>query len=904
MPSLYAVDTMAVLYRSHFAMIRAPLINSKGVNVSGLNGLLWTLIGILERRQPDYLAVVSDSPEPTFRHHRYPDYKATREKMPEELVSQLPYIPRIVEALALPYLILPGFEADDIIGTLVELGRAAGLEIFMVSGDKDFMQLIAPGTRMYSAKGDQVTLTAEDGVREKFGCTPDQVVEVLALMGDASDNVPGVRGVGPKTASKLIEQFGSLANLYAHLDQVKGDKLRQSLEAHRDDAFLSRELVTIRRDVPLAAGLDALRVHPTTLAGNPALIDLLGELEFQSLRDRILKQGIAGAAAPAPARRYVTLDTLEAVRAQAERWQAAPMLVLDTETTGLDTLGDRIVGLSFSVEAGEAFYIPLNHPALAPRRAEVLAVLRPLLEGAQPPKAGHNMKFDLHMLLGAGIEVRGAAHDTMIASHLTEPAERRHDLDSVALRRLNVTKIKTETLIGKGKDEITMEQAPIDRVAEYACEDAEVTFRLYRFFTPRLKEMEQQAVFERVEMPLVPVLVRMERAGIRFDPQGAAELSRDLAAKLEQARAQIYELAGERDWNINSVPDLQHILYEKLKLHEALGVRPKKIKTGLGLSTDEETLEKMAQHAFVRALLDYRGLAKLKSTYLDQLSGFIHPQTGKIHTSFRQTAAATGRLASDNPNLQNIPVRSEEGRKVRALFLPSDDGHVLVSADYNQVELRVVADYSGDPTFLEAFRTGQDIHRLTAAAIFGVAPEAVDREMRAVAKEVNFGLIYRMGAERLALVTARPKDEARAFIARYFEKYGTIRALQDALVEQARKEGYATTKLGRRRYLTEINSGNSQAARLAEGAAINTPIQGTAAEIIKLAMIAVDRQLRERRMRSRMVLTIHDELLFDTPRDELEALKLLITREMEGAMALKVPLKVDIGVGKNWLEAH
>ncbi len=912
MPRFFAVDTMAVLYRSYFAMIRNPLVNSKGINVSGLYGLTQALVGILEREKPDYLAVVSDTPEPTFRHKRYGPYKATREKMPDELVGQLPYIPRLVEALDLPYLTLPGFEADDIIGTLVRKAEQAGLESYMVTGDKDYMQLINDTTCMYAARGEEVTLTKAAGVLEKFGCTPEQVIEVLALMGDSSDNVPGVLGVGPKTATKLIQQFGSLEALYQHLDEVKGDKLRENLAAHKDDAYLSRELVTIDTAVPVAVTFDDLTLKPADHTRNPKLLALLTELEFHTLRDRLLKAGgmaapaSDGEEAPAPPDpvHYYTLKSPAAIAAQVEAWRQAELLVLDTETTGLDYFSDELVGLSFATQAKEAFYIPLNHPFLAGRREEVLALLRPLLEDARRPKGGHNMKFDLHILRQAGIEVAGAAHDTMISSHLSEPSERHHDLDGVALRKLGFTKIPTEALIGTGKEQITMAQVPIERVSHYACEDADICFRLTEVFAPRLRETDQMRAFERIEMPLVPVLVRMEESGIRFDAKGAKRVSAGMEKRLESLREELYDLAGEREVNLNSIVDLQRILYEKLKIHEQLGVRPKKIKTGMGLSTDEETLEKLTQHAFPRKLLEYRELAKLKSTYLDQLSGFIHPRTGKIHTSFRQTVAATGRLASDNPNLQNIPVRSEEGRKVRALFIPTDDDHVLLSADYSQIELRVVADYSGDPTFLEAFRSGEDIHALTGAAIFDVPPERVDREMRSVAKEVNFGLIYRMGADRLALVTNRSKEEAREFIRRFFDKYATIRQLQEDLMERARKEGYALTKGGRRRYLPEINSSNGQLARMAEGAAVNTPIQGTAAEIIKLAMIAIDRRLREEKLRSQMVLTIHDELLFDARVGELPRLKKLVTEEMEGAMELKVPLKVELGQGKNWLEAH
>ena len=927
MPTFFAVDTMAVLYRSYFAMIRNPLINSKGINVSGLHGLTNTLVGILEREKPDYLAVASDGPEKTFRHARFPDYKATREKMPDELVGQLPYIPRLVEALGLPYLLMPGFEADDIIGTLVRRAEAAGLDSYMVTGDKDYMQLIGPKVRMYASKGQEVTLTDAGGVAERFGCAPDQVIEVLALMGDSSDNVPGVPGVGQKTAQKLIGDYGNLEGIYANLDKLKG-KLLQNLEENRELAFLSRELVTIDTQVPVAQEMDAFLLNAAPLHNNAELIALLTELEFQSLRDRLLKAGGAPAAAvpggshgaageageadgdagedaapPGAPAAYYTLKSPAAIAAQLEGWMQAPMLIMDTETTGLDYFSDELVGLSFAVQGGEAWYIPLNHPYLAPRKAQVLEMLRPLLEG-DTPKCGHNIKFDMHMLRGAGILVGGVAHDTMVSSHLNEPSERRHDLDSVALRRLGFTKIPTEALIGKGKDQITMAQVPIPTVSHYACEDADITCRLYDTFLPQLKESQQMDVFERVEMPLIPVLVEMEQAGVCFDSGASAEISEELAGRLEEIREEIYDLAGTRDFNINSVPELQEVLYGKLALHTKLGVRPRKIKTGLGLSTDEETLEKMADEPLPRALLRYRELTKLKSTYLDQLGGFVHPVTGRIHTSFRQTAAATGRLASDHPNLQNIPVRSEEGRRVRRLFIPSDADHVLLSADYSQIELRVVAHYSEDPTFLEAYRKEEDIHALTASAIFDVPPDAVDRSMRDVAKEINFGLIYRMGADRLALVTGRTKDEAKDFIARFFAKYATIRDLQEELMERARKEGHALTLLGRRRTLPEINSSNGFLARQAEGAAVNTPIQGTAAEIIKLAMIGIHRRLKAEGLRSRMVLTIHDELLFDARRDEVDALKALIVAEMEGAMELKVPLKVEVGLGDNWLDAH
>lgn len=904
MEKFFIIDTMAILYRSYFALIRNPMINSKGINVSGLFGLVRTLIKILETEQPDYLAVVSDSPDPTFRHVKFPEYKATREKMPEELVMQLPYIPRIVEALNLPYLILPGFEADDIAGTLVERAKGKNLETFMVTGDKDYMQLVSETAFMYSLKGDQVALVGIPEVEAKFGCKPEGVIEVLALMGDASDNVPGVKGVGEKTATKLVAEYGTLENLYEHLADQKG-KLKEKLETDRERAFLSRELVTIHTSVPLAVDFASLSSDTQVLVDNHALIDLMGELEFQSLRDKLLKTS------PQPEKgeavrpvEYTMLDSLEAIKKVIPILADAPLLILDTETTGLDYFQDSLVGLSFSISRGSAWYVPLNAPGLIEHTQEVLALFAPLLANPLLPKGGHNIKFDMHMLAGAGLELNGVACDTMIASHMSEPGERKHDLDSVALRMLGIQKIPTESLIGKGKDQTTMDLVSIPEVSQYACEDADVTFRLAEDFAPRLEHTSQKPVFDNLEMPLIPVLMRMEQNGIRFDKAGSEILSEELETRLKGLVEEIYDLAGERDFNINSVPDLQKILYQKLELHKKLNVRPKKIKTGLGMSTDEETLEKLSKEPLPKKLLDYRQLNKLKNTYLDQLKGFINPVTGKIHTSFRQAVAQTGRLASDHPNLQNIPVRSEEGRKVRALFLPSSENHILLSADYSQIELRVVADYSEDPTFMKAFQNGEDIHALTAEAIFDVPAQDISREMRSVAKEVNFGLIFKMGPDRLAQVTGTSRIEAKEFIERFFQKYSTIRDLQEELIAKARTEGYAQTTLGRRRYLGEINSSNALAVRMAEGMAVNTPIQGTAAEIIKLAMIAIDARTRKENLAGRMVLTIHDELLFDVPLDELSHWTQLVTEEMEQAMQLKVPLKVDTGTGKNWLEAH
>lgn len=903
-PRLFVVDTMAVIYRAHFAMLHNPLINSRGINVSGLHGLLHTLVHILLHERANYLAVATDS-SPTFRHRRYPEYKATRERMPEELARQLPYIERITQALQLPLLIMEDYEADDLIATLAERAKAESCQAFLVTGDKDCMQLIGPTVFMYAIQGGSSRITGAQGVRERFGCAPEQIVDLLALMGDSSDNIPGVPGVGVKTAARLLDQFGNLEQLYDRLDEVRG-KLRETLETNRESAFLSQELVTLCRDLPLQEPFSALKVSERTLFGNAELTALLTELEFQSLRDRLLSGDSTQAEerTARPQGRWYILKSPQALAWQVERWRQSEMLAFDTETEGLDPLHDALVGVSISATHEEAYYIPFNHPRMASQREQLLALLKPLLEDPAVQKVAHNAKFDLQVFAQAGIQVQGVAHDTMIASHLVEPSERRHNLDSVSLRCLGYTKIPTAAILGKGRTQRKMSEVPIPQVGEYACEDADITRRLTKILAPRLRETEQENVYRNLELPLIPVLAKMEQEGIRFDAQGSRKLSVELGAEQEHLRTEIYALAGE-EFNVHSVPALQSVLYTKLRLHEQLGVRPRRIRTGAGFSTDEETLTQMQAHPLPQTLLRYRELAKLRNTYLDALPGFVHPHSGRIHTRFRQTAAATGRLASDHPNLQNIPIRTPLGRRIRALFLPRDENHMLLSADYSQIELRVLADYSADPSFLRAFQRDEDVHALTAAAIFEVAEAELSREMRSVAKEVNFGLIYRMGADRLAQITACSREEARVFIQRFFERYSSVRALQESFVAQARKEGYACTRMGRKRFLPQIQDDrNHHAQHIAEGAAINTPIQGTAAEIIKQAMIALERRLTQAGLRTRMVLSIHDELLFDAPKDELEELTQLVREEMEQAISLRVPLKVELGIGKNWLEAH
>ncbi|MAE16806.1 MAG: DNA polymerase I [Deltaproteobacteria bacterium] len=928
MPKLFAVDSMAVLYRGYFAMIRNPLINSKGLNTSGIRTVLMQLLKILEEERPNYLAVASDSSEPTFRHKRFPGYKATREKMPDDLVAQLPYLPRLMTALGLPYLILPGYEADDIIGTLMRWCSERKIAGVMVTSDKDFMQLITDTIVMLNHHNERLGLEA---VRARFGGTPTQVIEVLGLMGDASDNIPGVRGVGEKTAVKLIQEHGSIARVYENLNQVKG-KLREKLEFGHESALLSRELVTINTEVPIPATLEDLHVERVELRGNPEFLALLEELEFNTMLRRFEDSSVPKAQ-PKPA---VPPDTPgQAPTASATVAQggtpalAAPEIpetkrepmqiairLLETPTQcerflqslpsgtpcGLAFAHDgghqvdlRLTYLAISGESGQTGVVDFRQPA----SRQPPAALHTWLANPEVPKVVHDLKQVTQILATAGITLEGVVGDVMIAAHLADPLEQRQDLDFLISRRLQLWRPEVVTEDGPQLSMLVDEEAT---TRQRLGADAVAICALHLRLTPQLEQTGVWPVYRALELPLAQTLARLEQTGVSVDVPRLNEISSEFEIRLNELRTQIHQLAGER-FNVNSVVELQHILYEKLRLHEQFRIKPKKIKIGLGLSTNEETLEKLAGHELPRTLLDYRSLYKLKHTYLDQLPTCVHSRSGRIHSSFNQTTTATGRLSSENPNLQNIPVRTVEGRRVRRAFVPSAPERVLLSADYSQIELRMVAHYSKDPTFLAAYRDGLDIHALTASAVFGVAENEVTREMRSVAKEINFGLIYRMGAERLALVTHTPKGEAKAFIERFFQKYATIHALQERFLDQARKQGFAQTLLGRRRYLPDIN-GEGLAKRMAEGAAVNTPIQGSAAEIIKLAMIRIEQKLRKQQLQSRMVLSVHDELVFDVLREEEPELRTLVQKTMESVIGLEVPLVVELGSGENWLDAH
>ncbi|MEE9394916.1 MAG: DNA polymerase I [Planctomycetota bacterium] len=899
---LFLIDGSALAYRSHFAFIRSPLSNAAGLSTGGIFGFTRALKQILEEADPSHIALVFDHKGPTFRHELYKEYKATRQKMPEDMREQIPWMKKVTEGFRVPLIELPGFEADDVIGTLARRADAEGFEVMIVSGDKDFMQLVTDRTKLYNiAKANvAVEIVGEEAVHAKFGVKPDLVVDVLALMGDSSDNVPGVSGVGEKTAIKLINEWGSFDEVFAHVDEIKRKKLRETLTLERDIAELSRRLVTIDTDVKLDHDVASLaRQEPDT----DALKEIYREMEFGRLLAE-LSQG--GAAADPVEKDYRIVRSEAELEALIDLLKTAGTFVLDLETTGLDKIDARIVGFSFSTATGEGHYVAMNlDPPLLPGDWEGSALverLRPLLESDKFEKCGQNIKYDASVLVNHDIELGNIAFDTMIASYLLDPGSREHSLDGLSLRHFDYKKIKTEEIIGsKGDDQLTMNLVPIETVGEYACEDADFTWRLYELFAPRLLANELRELFDTIEMPLVPVLLRMERQGVRLKKEVLAELGKEIQAELATLEDQIYELAG-REFNIASPKQLSEILFVELKLHEKLGVKPKKTKTGF--STNHEVLDSMQGHDLPRRILEYRGLAKLLNTYVLTLPKLVHPSTGRIHTQFNQAVAATGRLSSSDPNLQNIPIRTPRGRRIREAFVPSNDGWVLLAADYSQIELRIMAHVSQDPQLIAAFERGADIHRETAARVFEVEPEAVDSEMRSRAKSINFGIMYGMGSQRLARETGMSVAEATAFIDRYFDSFPTVRNFLESCKERARQDGYVTTLFGRRRPIPDIQSSNGRLRSAAENMAVNTPIQGSAADLIKLAMIEIDAYIRRKGLKGRMILQVHDELVFDLPRDELELFRDKMPALMASATKLRVPLVVETGYGENWSEAH
>ena len=906
--TLFLIDGSALAYRSHFAFIRNPLVTKRGEIVSALYGFTHALLRILERERPTHLAVIFDTSAPTFRHERYPDYKATRQKMPEELVAQLPALRELVRSLSIPWIEQDGLEADDLIATLATRAAAEGFAVRIVSGDKDFCQLVTPHVQLYAlAKGDEAPeLTGPDEVPLRLGVRADQVIDYLALMGDASDNVPGVPKVGEKTAIALLQQFGSLDALYQRLDEVAKPALRKNLADHHDSALLSRELVTLSSHHPIGVELTALAVRPADPIRARELFNLY---EFHSLLDRIPD---GGAAKPAAARRYRIVRGGDELRTALAELRRAPLVVVDSETTGLDPLRAELVGISLCASEGDALYIPFREPGTGLfaaasgksgiERDPALAELREFLADPAVAKAGQNAKYDQHVLERAGLPVRGLAFDTMLAHYCVAPGATSHGLDALALHYFKFVKIKTSELIGTGKKQVTMDQVDVAKVGEYACEDADWTLRLVAPLRKELEEQGQTALFEQLEMPLSDVLRRMEAAGVALDVAALGEMSVRCQARAVELEKSIHELAGE-PFNVKSPQQLAAILYEKLKIHEQLGVK-KLPRTETGFSTNAEVLELLEAHPLVAAVLEYRQVEKLRSTYLETLPKLVNPATGRLHTSFNQAVAATGRLSSSDPNLQNIPIRTALGREIRRAFQSSFPGGTLISADYSQVELRLLAHLAQDEQLLAAFRADEDVHRRTASLVFGVAAADVTPELRTRAKAINFGIIYGMGAQRLARETGLTFAEAQQFIERYFGVFTGVRRWLDTTLEKARADGYVTTLLGRRRAIPELASSDPRLRANAQNVAVNTPIQGTAADLIKRAMLAVDREFAAARLASRMILQVHDELVFDVAPGEGATVRELARRCMEGALDLSVRLKVDLGEGATWLDAH
>ncbi len=900
---LFLIDGSALAYRSYFAFIQNPLINSRGENTSAIYGFIRTLFKIFDEEKPDYIAVVFDTSEPTFRHKAYKAYKATREKMPDEMSEQLPILRQVIEALRIPIIEVPGYEADDILATLALKAKERGLQVFLVTSDKDLMQLVDSDIKIYNLRRriDEAEILGPPEVEEKMGVPPEQIRDFLALVGDSSDNIPGVPKVGKKTAQSLLREYRSLDNLLDHLDEVASNSVRESLRQNTDQARVSQQLVTLDTNVPIDLDLDQLRLKEPD---QQKTLELFTRLEFASLMDRIAGE------TKIDTTHYHTVRDEPQLRALVDKLEQAGHFTFDLETTSQNPMMAEIVGFSFSCKEGEAFYVPVSAPpegadpyahlTMQPKQGgeiDLREALGPILSDESLAKNAQNAKYDILVLSQYGIRVRGLRFDTMLASYLLNPTGRQHNLDLLALEHLNIKKIPTSELIGKGKKQISMRDVPLNLVARYACEDADVTERLRRLFEPRLKEAGLWELFQEVEIPLIPVLVHMEETGVALDRPYLEAMSRDMEQQLRALEETIYEMAGER-FNINSTQQLARILFEKLKL-------PTGRRTKTGYSTDAAVLEKLAKdYELPRKLLEYREISKLKSTYVDALPRLINPRTGRVHTSYNQTVAATGRLSSSDPNLQNIPIRTEIGRQIRRAFIPGKPGWKILDADYSQIELRIMAHLSKDENLIRAFQNGEDVHRATAANVFGVPPEAVTPELRRRAKEINFGIMYGMGVYGLAQRLEITPEEAQTIIQEYFVKYPGVNDFIIRTLNEARQKGYVTTLLNRRRYLPEILSENRRVREFAERTAINTPIQGTAADMIKVAMIRIDRRLQEEKLQSKMIMQVHDELVFEAPEEELETLRALVAYEMANALKLDVPIKVDIGIGNNWLEAH
>lgn len=934
---LFLLDAMALIYRAHFAFSKNPRINSKGLNTGVMLGFTNTLLEVLEKEKPSHIAVAFDTKAPTFRHVQFEAYKANRLEQPEDITVSIPWVKEIVRAFKIPVLEMDGYEADDIIGTIAKKAEKEQFTVYMMTPDKDYGQIVDDHIFLYKPAfmGNGVDVMGPKQVCEKWDIEHvDQVRDILGLMGDAVDNIPGIPGIGEKTAVKLLKEFGTVEGLIANVDKLKG-KQKENVENFAQQGLLSKELATIKIDVPVDFDEVGLRYEGFD---EEKLRAIFSELEFRTLASRIFKDSsgkkaaiaapeqmdLFGAPAPAPTHveeeesseeevtisTPVILDTIHSnvhnyhkIKGKVAVQELVDYLLLqkeicfDTETTDLDAMKAELVGLSFSYIESEAYYIPVSSDQAETQ--EILELLRPVLENESILKIGQNVKYDMLVLKNYGIEVKGTLYDTMLAHYLIEP-EGKHGMDWLAQQYLHYKPVSITELIGKkGKGQGNMRDVDEDEVTAYAAEDADITLRLKGKLDPIIQSNGLKKLFDEVENPLIRVLTDMEFEGVRIDTGSLSELSVALDEESKEIEKRVYELAGVR-FNLASPKQLGEVLFEKLKLDP----KAKKTKTGQ-YATGEEILSKLAdEHEIAQAILDHRQMVKLKSTYVDALPTMINSKTGRIHTTYNQFVAATGRLSSINPNLQNIPIRTSRGREIRKAFVPRDENHVLLSADYSQIELRLMAAFSQDESMLEAFRNGRDIHVATAAKIFKVPLEEVTSDMRRKAKTANFGIIYGISAFGLAQRLSIPRGEAKEIIDAYFTEFPAVKQYMDGAIEKARKDEYVETILGRRRYLRDINSRNMTMRGFAERNAINAPLQGSAADLIKVAMIHVHDWMKKEKLKSKMILQVHDELVFDAHKDEVELLKKHIPGLMSNAIKLPVPIEVEVGVGTDWLQAH
>jgi DNA polymerase-1 len=920
---LFLIDALALIYRAHFAFSKNPRINSKGMNTSAVLGFTNSLLDIINKEKPTHIGVAYDTHAPTFRHESYPEYKANREEQPEDIQIAIPITKELVKAFNVPVLELDGYEADDIIGTLAKLAESKGFEVFMMTPDKDYAQLVDEHIYLYKPAymGNSVDILGIEEVLKKFDIhTVDQVRDLLGLQGDSVDNIPGIPGVGAKTAVKFIQEFGSIEELLKNTHQLKG-KIKEKVEEFSDQAILSKELATINTQVPIQfeeklfeyEGPDAEKLksifddlefrslakrvfgdQPITSTEDSGQLDMFGggQQDGSQIEEQNIKKTIVDVF-----HKYKLVDNDPDINKLIQVLNKSKEFCFDTETTGVDAIEAELVGLSFSLKPGEAFYVPVPEEQKYAKNV-VVKFVGPL-SNPKIGKIGQNLKYDILVLKKYGMDVRGPLFDTMIAHYLIEP-DTRHNMDVLAEIYLNYTPVSIEALIGKkGKKQGSMRDVETEKVVEYAGEDADITLQLKEVFEPIIKERNIQKLFYDVEVPLIDVLASMEFAGVKIDPKTLGVLSNEMEELILSLQKEIYSLAGV-EFNIASPKQLGEILFETLKLDE----KPKKTKTGQ-YATGEDILTRLAyKHEIAQKILDFREVQKLKSTYVDALPEMISPYDGRVHTSFNQAIAATGRLSSTNPNLQNIPIRTAKGREIRKAFIPKDENHLLLSADYSQIELRIMAHFANDESMINAFIEGKDIHSITAGKIFHIGLEHVTQDMRRIAKTANFGIIYGISVFGLSQRLNIPRNEASEIISSYFSEFKAVKAYMDKVINQAREKGYVETILGRRRYLRDINSRNATMRGFAERNAINAPIQGSAADLIKVAMINIHNFIEKENLKSKMILQVHDELVFDVYKPELKKLQPKVEELMKSALPLNVPIEVESGTGNNWLEAH